>query len=75
MKDKDNEQSQSDKTSQVMKYTGLGTQMLVLIGLGTWGGLKLDEKWHVAPLFLIVLPLLGLGISLYQIYKQLIGNK
>ncbi len=59
------------RQANIIKYTSLGTQMLVYLGLGVWGGLKLDEKMHTQPLFLIILPITGLGISLYQLYKEL----
>ncbi len=60
------------KPGNIIKYTTLGTQMLVLLGLGVWGGLKLDARLHTQPLFLILFPILGLGIALYQLYKELV---
>lgn len=55
-----------------MKYAAVGTQMMVLLGLGVFGGIKLDERLHTSPLLLIVLPVLALFLSLYQLYRQLI---
>ncbi|MFT4062793.1 MAG: AtpZ/AtpI family protein [Edaphocola sp.] len=63
---------QKDKSSNWLRYSGLGMQMLALMGLGVWGGLKLDARWHCSPLMLVVLSVSGLGISLYQVYKQLV---
>jgi len=60
-----------NKYGNAMKYAAVGTQMMVLMGLGVWGGLKLDEKLHSSPAFLIVFPVLALGLSLYQLYRQL----
>lgn len=60
-----------NKYGNAMKYAAVGTQMMVLLGLGVWGGLKLDQKLHTSPLFLIVLPVVALFISLYQLYRQL----
>jgi len=62
---------QTERKNQVLQYAGLGTQMLVLLGLGVWAGLYLDEKWNCSPLFLIVLPVLALAISLVNVYRQL----
>lgn len=59
------------KQGNILKFASLGTQMLVYLGLGVWGGIKLDEVAHTQPLFLIILPLIGLGLSLYQLYKEL----
>ena len=63
------------KFGNAMKYAAVGTQMLVLLGLGVWGGLALDEYANTKPLFLIVFPVLALFISLYQLYKQLVKPK
>lgn len=63
------------KYGGAMKYAAIGTQMMVLLGLGVWGGLKLDEAAGTKPLFLIVFPVLALFISLYQLYKQLVKPK
>lgn len=65
------EQKQDNKYGNAMKYAAIGTQMMVLMGLGVWGGLKLDEKVHTSPLFLIVFPVVALFVSLYQLYRQL----
>lgn len=70
MKDEETKQS---KQGNAMKYAAVGTQMMVLLGLGVWGGLKLDEKMHTSPLFLVLFPVIALFVSLYQLYKQLTG--
>jgi ATP synthase protein I len=60
-----------NKNGNAMKYAAIGTQMMVLMGLGVWGGLKLDEKINTSPLFLIVFPVVALFVSLYSLYRQL----
>ncbi len=52
------------------RYIGLATQMMVTLGLGVYAGYKLDEKtgWKI-PIFIIILPLIALGISLWQLIK------
>ncbi|WP_118952281.1 AtpZ/AtpI family protein [Taibaiella helva] len=67
--------SEESKYGNAMKYAAVGTQMMVLLGLGVWGGLNLDKQVHSSPLFLIVLPVLALFISLYQLYRQLMKPK
>lgn len=68
-------QTTKGKYNNLLKYATLGTQMMVLLALGIWGGLKLDEKLNTLPLFLIIFPLLGLVLSFYQLYRQLIKPK
>jgi F0F1-type ATP synthase assembly protein I len=69
------EQGKENKHGNAMKYAAVGTQMMVLMGLGVWGGLKLDEKLNTSPLFLIVFPVVTLFLSLYQLYRQLTKTK
>lgn len=58
-----------------MRYAALGTELMALLGVGVWGGLKLDEWLKTKPLFIVTLPLLGLVITFYQLYKSLTKNK
>jgi F0F1-type ATP synthase assembly protein I len=68
----DKSDSNKQGNNNAMKYAAVGTQMMVLLGLGVFGGIKLDERLHTSPLLLIVLPVLALFLSLYQLYRQLI---
>jgi F0F1-type ATP synthase assembly protein I len=68
-------QKKGNKNGSAMKYTAVGTQMMVLLGLGVFGGLKLDEKLHTSPLFLVVFPVVALFVSLYQLYRQLVRKQ
>ena len=65
------DKGKENKYGNGMKYAAVGTQMMVLMGLGVWGGLKLDEKLNTSPLFLIIFPVIALFVSLYQLYRQL----
>jgi len=50
--------------------------MAAVIGLSTWGGVKLDEHYkHTTPVFTIVLSLVGIGAGLYLALKDLINPK
>ena len=69
------EKGKENKYDNAMKYAAVGTQMMVLMGLGVWGGLKLDEKLSTSPLFLIIFPVVALFVSLYQLYRQLTNTK
>ncbi len=54
------------------RFSGMGFQMLVTIGIFVYAGLKLDEwfpnKMHA---FTLCLTLFGVGASLYTFIKQL----
>jgi hypothetical protein len=64
-----------DSNSSLMKYAGLATQLLVLLGIAVWGGLKLDERLHFRALFVIILPVIALTISLVQLIRSLSNKK
>ena len=58
----------------MLRYAGLGTQMLVSIGIAVFIGLKTDKWLHTLPLFSCVLPLLVLAVAFYKLMRQT-GNK
>ena len=67
---------QQKQPNQFFKYSNLAIQMGLIIGLSSWGGSKLDEHYHNAtPVFTIVLSLLGIGIAMYLVLKDLIRPK
>jgi hypothetical protein len=67
-----NIQDATRQTSAFARYSSIGFQMLGTIGLGVWGGLKLDEwQGNENPIWTIVLSLLAIGGSLYLFIKGL----
>lgn len=68
--------NQPDSRSAYMRYASMGTQMLVIIGLGVFGGYKLDKwlEWKV-PVFTLVLSLLSVFVAIYLTVKDLIRKK
>lgn len=54
------------------KYSGLGLQMLVTIGVGAWLGYKLDQYLELKfPVFLLMFVFLLFGGVMYQLYRML----
>lgn len=62
----------TEKTTSFAQYSGIAFQMLGTIGLGVWGGMKIDE-WqnNQSPIWTIVLSLTAIGASLYLFIRQL----
>lgn len=54
-----------------MRYAGLATQWLVMLGLAVWGGLKLDQRLSFKALFVVILPVVALVISIWQLIRSL----
>lgn len=62
--------STNKKNNNSMRYVGLAGQMMGMLGAATWLGWFIDEKttWKF-PLFIIILPVLILGYSLWKLVK------
>jgi ATP synthase protein I len=73
---KENNSGQRSGASDYIRYTGMGFQMLAVIGLFTWAGTWLDEKWSLEkPLFTALLAMIGVIIGIYSALKDFIKNK
>ena len=71
----DTNNSPSNKNNKdILRYAGLGTQLLVAIGIAVFLGLKSDQWLHTSPLFACVLPLLILFGMFYKLIRET-GNK
>lgn len=64
--------NQKKPSNNFLKFSGLGLQMLVSIGLGAWLGMKLDEYLKLQfPLFLLIFVFVIFGGLMYQLYRSL----
>lgn len=53
------------------RFSGIGFQMIAIIGLGVYGGIKLDERYpNDYQGFTAFLSLAGVAIALYTVIKQ-----
>lgn len=56
-----------------LKYSALGFQMAITIGLGAWGGQYLDNKYeNTDQLWTITLILIAIAIAIYQVIRDVI---
>lgn len=64
---------ENDGPANYARYTGLGVQMIVIILITVWGGIKLDELFLLeTPVFTIILSLLGVAAAIYTAIKGFI---
>jgi len=63
-------QSPTYNNKELLRYAGLGTQLLVAIGISVFAGLKLDQWLHTSPLFSVALPLLVLIGIFYKLVQE-----
>ena len=68
--------SNPSKLNNYARYSGLAFQMIAIILVGVFGGIKLDEivKWEF-PVFTLVLTLISVIASMYYAVKDLIRFK
>ncbi|MCX6271223.1 MAG: AtpZ/AtpI family protein [Bacteroidetes bacterium] len=58
------------------RYSGMAFQMLAIILLGVFAGLKLDGWLHWnKPLFTVVFSLLGVVVAIFTVTHDLLKNK
>lgn len=66
-----NKQNRSQLNTYI-KYSGLAFQMIAVMGLAVWGGMKLDDAvGNTFPAFMIVLSLLAFTASLIVTIRSL----
>ena len=63
-------QSPTYNNRELLRYAGLGTQLLVAIGIGLFAGMKLDKWLHTSALFTVALPLLILIGIFYKLVRE-----
>jgi len=70
-KKKHNVEKETNSLSKYAYYSGLGFQMIAIIGVFTFIGYKIDERMNnEKPIFTALLSLLGVVISLYSVIKS-----
>jgi len=68
-----NKEEEKNKLKAYAKYSNMAFQMVAIISLGAFGGLKLDEylEWRF-PVFTILFSLLAVFIAIYISIKDLL---
>lgn len=68
--------SPQKQPNNFIKYSNLGIQMAVIIGLGCWGGWKLDQVYpNQYNVYTIIFSLVSIFASLYLVLKDFIKPK
>ena len=69
-------QSPQKPPNNYLRFTNMAFQMAAIIGLGSWGGYKLDEIYeNKTPVFTIVLSLVSIFAAMYISLKDFIKPK
>lgn len=70
------DQSRKSALSDYGRYSSLAFQMIAIILVGVFGGIKLDQvvRWEF-PIFTLVLTVIAVVLSMYYAVKDLIKFK
>lgn len=72
-KSKDESSQGREGLNAYLKYAGMGAQMLVIIFIFTWAGIKLDARSeNDSQIYTAILALLGVIIGIYTVLKDFI---
>ena len=64
-------QKKKERLNNFARFSGVGFQMLATIGVGVWGGIKLDNIYlNNYQTFTIICSLTSIGVALYLVIKQ-----
>ena len=58
------------KDKAVVENITLGMQMGITIAIFVYGGFRLDEKFAMSPIWVIVGMVLGISMAFYQLMKE-----
>ncbi|MFP4090663.1 MAG: AtpZ/AtpI family protein [Cyclobacteriaceae bacterium] len=71
-KQNDQKKHSQEQLKTYVRYSGLAFQMMAVLGLAVWGGLKLDDSvGNDFPLFMITFALLAFVASLIVTIRSL----
>ncbi len=66
---------QKDKLNSYAKFSGIAIQMFAIIGIGTFVGVKLDEKYpNKYNLYTLILSLASVIMSIVYVIRRIIAS-
>ncbi|MCF6295161.1 MAG: AtpZ/AtpI family protein [Flavobacteriaceae bacterium] len=73
-KDKNQDQKPKGQLNTFARFSGLGFQMIAIIGIGSFIGVKLDEKYpNKHNLYTIILSLISVILAIVFIIRRIIA--
>lgn len=63
--------NRSNRIRNYARFSGIAFQMIAIIGLGSYGGVKLDEAYpNEYSLYTIIFSLLAVALAMYYVIRQ-----
>ncbi len=73
MPEKSEEKDKRKQLASYAKYTGIAFQMIAIILVGVFGGVKLDKFLELKiPAFTVILSMLSVLLAIYYVIKDLL---
>ena len=55
------------------RYSSIGLQMVIIILIGVFGGMKIDEYFNIKfPVFTVILSFLSVVLAIYSVVRDLL---
>lgn len=71
-----NHNNKKKQLNNYARYSSIAFQMLAIILLGVFGGVKLDEWIDTGfPIFTVLLSIISVFLSIYQVTRDFLRNK
>ena len=68
---KESKRKKNNRLNRYARFSGIAFQMVVIIVLGSFGGVKLDEIYpNEYSVFTVICSLASVGISMYYVVRQ-----
>ena len=68
---KESKRKKTNRLNRYARFSGIAFQMVVIIVLGSFGGVKLDEIYpNGYSAFTVICSLASVGISMYYVVRQ-----
>lgn len=64
----------SQSLNNYARYSSMAFQMVFIIALGVFGGVKLDEHFDCKPILTLVCSLVGLVVAFYVVIKDVLRS-
>ena len=69
-----NQSQKKKQLNNIARYSSMAFQMMIIIVVGTFGGLKLDRWLEIEfPVFTLILSLLSVALAIYLAIKDIIN--
>jgi len=67
------EKSKRPPLENYARYSNMAFQMFAIIGIGVFGGVKLDQWLKIGfPVFTVILSILSVAAAIYSVVKDLL---